>query len=158
VLHEPRVLFLDEPTSGLDPEVAREVRELIAGFRREGRTVLLCTHNLAEAEQLADLVGILRRRMLVFGPPGSLGTSRPEVALTLRGDPAPLLLPLRAVPGVTHVVQDGTVLRIGVAALQRETPVIVREVVRLGGELLAVHPVGLSLEAAYLRAVREEAG
>jgi hypothetical protein len=62
------------------------------------------------------------------------------------------------VPGVTHVVQDGTVLRIGVAALQRETPVIVREVVRLGGELLAVHPVGLSLEAAYLRAVREEAG
>ena len=55
VLHEPSVVFLDEPTAGLDPAGAREVRDLIADLKREGRTILLSTHNLAEAEALADL-------------------------------------------------------------------------------------------------------
>lgn len=70
LLHDPEVLFLDEPTSGLDPEGAREVRTLLGALRSEGRTILLCTHNLGEAAELADLIGVLRSRMLWFGPPG----------------------------------------------------------------------------------------
>ena len=66
LFHEPRVLFLDEPTAGLDPESALEVRELIARLKTEGRTIVVCTHNLDEAERLADWVGILRQRLLAF--------------------------------------------------------------------------------------------
>ena len=161
VLHEPRVLFLDEPTAGLDPAAAREVRGLIAGFRAEGRTILLCTHNLAEAEALADLVGILRRRMLAFGSPNALGPSRPGVVVRLGGsDPARLAAglaeALAALAGVTKVVAEGGALTLELAEPERLTPAVVREIVRRGGDILAVEPRVASLEESYLAAVRED--
>ena len=84
VLHEPPVIFLDEPTSDSTAS-ARDVRSLIAGFRAEGRTILLCTHNLQEAEQLADLIGVMRRRMLVFDPATELTAGEPRLTLSSRG-------------------------------------------------------------------------
>lgn len=56
LLHQPEVLFLDEPTSGLDPEAAHLVREFISDLGEEGRTIVLCTHNLNEADRLCDRV------------------------------------------------------------------------------------------------------
>ena len=56
LLHDPPVVSLDEPTSALDPEAAVAVREFIAGLGREGRTIVLCTHNLDEADRLCDRV------------------------------------------------------------------------------------------------------
>jgi ABC-2 type transport system ATP-binding protein len=61
LLHEPSVVFLDEPTAGLDPLAARMVRELIVGLKHTSRSIVLCTHDLDEAERLADTVMILRR-------------------------------------------------------------------------------------------------
>jgi ABC-2 type transport system ATP-binding protein len=72
LLHEPKVLFLDEPTAGLDPEAAREVRELILKLREEGRTILLPTHNLSEAEELCDRIAVLRTRMVALATPEGL--------------------------------------------------------------------------------------
>ncbi len=70
---EPELLFLDEPTTGLDPSARREVWQLVRGVRKEGRTVLLTTHYLDEAEQLADDVGILHRgRLVAEGRPEEL--------------------------------------------------------------------------------------
>ena len=157
VLHEPKVLFLDEPTSGLDPAVAREVRDLIAAFRTEGRTILLCTHNLAEAEALADLVGILRRRMLAFGTPAELSGDNRRVALRFRGDAAPVAEGLQHLPGVAGSSRRGPLLVVELEDPERDTPVLVREAVRLGGEVLEVRPLAPSLEEVYLRAVREPA-
>ncbi|HEY8600027.1 MAG TPA: ABC transporter ATP-binding protein [Thermomicrobiales bacterium] len=65
LLHEPAALFLDEPTSGLDPLGARAVRELIVGLKAANRTIILCTHDLDEAERLADEVAIVRRGRIV---------------------------------------------------------------------------------------------
>src|SRR5262249_15026772 len=65
LLTDPELLILDEPTSGLDPRGQLEVRQIIAALRRQGKTVLLCSHHLAEVEQLCDAVGILRRGRLV---------------------------------------------------------------------------------------------
>ena len=56
LLHEPAVLFLDEPTAGLDPLAARAVRELIQRLKHARRSIVLCTHDLDEAERLADQV------------------------------------------------------------------------------------------------------
>jgi ABC-2 type transport system ATP-binding protein len=166
VLHEPRVIFLDEPTSGLDPAGAREVRTLIAGLRAEGRTILLCTHNLSEAEELADLIGVMRQRMLVFGPRSALAAGAPRLEIELAGNAGPLAEALKALPVVRSCTAAGssraqrgdlTVLHLTLEHLERDTPQVIREVVRLGGEVLAVRPVATSLEEIYLRAVGESA-
>jgi ABC-2 type transport system ATP-binding protein len=65
LLHEPAALFLDEPTSGLDPLSARAVRDLIRDLKGANRSVILCTHDLDEAERLADEVAIIRRGRIV---------------------------------------------------------------------------------------------
>ena len=65
LIHEPAILFLDEPTSGLDPLAARSVRELILGLKRSNRSIILCTHDLDEAERLADQVAIIRQGHIV---------------------------------------------------------------------------------------------
>src|SRR6266581_1337274 len=65
LIHEPSILFLDEPTSGLDPLAARSVRELIVGLKHSSRSIILCTHDLDEAERLADQVAIIRKGKIV---------------------------------------------------------------------------------------------
>src|SRR4030095_15185577 len=88
LLHKPRIVLLDEPTAGLDPESAREVRELVLGLRGEGRTVLLCTHNLDEVERVADRVAVLRTRLIALGTPDALRQRlfAPRVHVTLAQD------------------------------------------------------------------------
>src|SRR6267378_1667332 len=64
-LIQPSVVFLDEPTAGLDPLAARMVRELIVGLKNASRSLVLCTHDLDEAERLADRVVILAHGRIV---------------------------------------------------------------------------------------------
>ena len=157
VMHEPRVIFLDEPTSGLDPAAAREVRELIRGFRSEGRTILLCTHNLAEAESLATLIGILRRRMLAFGRRGELAPEHPRISVALANSPDPYLTALRELSLVHGARVEGNELLIELPDPARNTPAIVRRLVELGAEVREVRPAGATLEEIYLAAVKEAA-
>ena len=154
VLHEPRVIFLDEPTSGLDPAGARDVRTLIAGLQAEGRTILLCTPNLSEAEELADLIGVMRRRMLVFGPRRAHRRRQADSRSSLRETPGPWSR-AQALPMDRSCAGSRQVLHLTLDEPGRDTPLVVREVVRLGGEILAVRPVATSLEEIYLRAVSE---
>jgi ABC-2 type transport system ATP-binding protein len=74
LVHDPQILLLDEPTTNMDPVAARSVRHLIVdSVRRRGRTVLLSTHNLVEAEELCDRIGIVRNgRLLLMGSPSEL--------------------------------------------------------------------------------------
>jgi ABC-2 type transport system ATP-binding protein len=73
LLHDPPVLFLDEPTIGVDPVAARNLRALIASLTRDGRTVLLTTHYMAEADELCDRIGVVARgRLLAEGTPAQL--------------------------------------------------------------------------------------
>lgn len=72
LLHEPEVLFLDEPTSGLDPQASRLVRDFIADLKNEGRTIILCTHNLEEADRLCDRVAVFSGHLLALDSPAVL--------------------------------------------------------------------------------------
>lgn len=65
LIHDPPVLLLDEPTSAMDPESARLVRDLIKDLKSTRRTILICTHNLSEAEELADNIAIIRQGKIV---------------------------------------------------------------------------------------------
>ena len=73
LLHDPDVLFLDEPTIGLDPVGAREVRETVAGLREQGKTVLLTTHYMYEADELCRRVAVIAGgRIVAEGTPAEL--------------------------------------------------------------------------------------
>ncbi len=73
LIHEPPVLLLDEPTSAMDPESSRLVRDEISRLRSARRAIIICTHNLAEAEALADSVAIIfQGRILVQGTQAEL--------------------------------------------------------------------------------------
>ena len=73
LLAEPAVLILDEPTAGLDPQSARNLRELITEIRSEGRTILLTTHYMEEADQLCDRVAIIDHgQIIALDPPSAL--------------------------------------------------------------------------------------
>ncbi len=73
--HNPPVLLMDEPTSAMDPESARLVRDAIHGLRSANRAIIICTHNLAEAEELADKIAIIHQgRIIISGEVEELKT------------------------------------------------------------------------------------
>ena len=152
LLHEPAVLFLDEPTSGLDPEAAFVVREAIASLRSSGRTIVLATHNLDEAERLADRIGFLRGRLLRVDSPARLRNASAghtvEVILTAP-PPPPLVEAIRAVPEVSEVSADGPTLTMTVADARRDTPTLVRRLVEAGADIVSVNERKATLELIY---------
>jgi len=161
LLHEPRVLFLDEPTSGLDPESARMVRESIAELRAEGRTVFLCTHNLIEADQLCDRVGIIRQHLLRVDTPEHLRQElwEPQITFRMRGRPPSYQALLGTLPFVRGVTSSGDTLTATLttgAARQEATAAMVRRLVEAGADLFAVGEAAHSLEDAYLTLLAEE--
>lgn len=159
LLHEPSVLFLDEPTSGLDPIAAREVHAVIETLRREGRTILLTTHRLVEAEQLADLVGILRGEMLVLDTFANLKRKmfghRLEVTLA-RVDGA-FASALGAI-GYAEVQVDTERLSIAIEDVRSDAPRIVATLVGAGAEIVGVREADHSLEDIYLGLLRDTPG
>lgn len=64
--HEPRILFLDEPTAGVDVELRREMWEMVRGLREQGVTIILTTHYIEEAEEMADRIGVINKGELVL--------------------------------------------------------------------------------------------
>src|SRR5690242_4379163 len=105
LLHEPQIIFLDEPTAGLDPEAARVVRDFIKELRTEGRTIFLTTHNLPEADELCDLIGVFRSRLLRLGTPANLRSGMFGMGTQVRvvGDAAPWLPTIQSLPFVKSV-------------------------------------------------------
>jgi ABC-2 type transport system ATP-binding protein len=97
ILHDPQVVVLDEPMSGLDPLGRREVRDIILGLKKEGRTVLFSTHILSDAEMLCDRVGVIvGGKLRGVGTPGEMvgiETQGMEILFELaaRGKSFPLL-------------------------------------------------------------------
>jgi len=75
LVHDPQVVLLDEPTANLDPEAAAVVRDVLLDLKERGRTVVVNTHRLEEAERVCDRVGILRTRLLRVGTPHELRTA-----------------------------------------------------------------------------------
>ncbi|MFQ6116914.1 MAG: ABC transporter ATP-binding protein [Candidatus Bipolaricaulia bacterium] len=157
LLHEPTLLFLDEPTSGLDPEAAREVRELIAQLRGEGRTIFLSTHNLAEAEQLCDRIAVIRTRLVALERPEGLRRRlfRRRVVVRLVDVDSAIIEAARGLESVQGLERDGDRLIVELAEPERERPELVRRIVEAGGRVLEVAEERHSLEEVYLSLVRE---
>jgi len=110
LLHDPQVLFLDEPTLGLDPIGARELRETIAELVRSGKTVLLTTHYMFEADQLCDRIAVIAKGEIVAeGTPTDLKanvTSGRVVEIEVFGVEEAAVERMRSVPGVVAVAVE----------------------------------------------------
>jgi ABC-2 type transport system ATP-binding protein len=160
LLHEPAALFLDEPTSGLDPLAARAVRDLVIALKHSSRSIILCTHDLDEAERLADTVVILRHGRMVAGDaPTALrsrGTARVTVHIELAESCPAALEALWWVPGVAGPLWETAGQMHGSAILTYTTadpaatnPRAVAQVIDAGGQVVAVTLSMRSLEDVY---------
>ena len=152
VLHDPELLLLDEPTSGLDPESSRAVLELVHEMTDEGKTVVMSTHLLLEAEGLADQVVIVEDgRDVVAGSTDDLMRRYwPSPTVVFQAENPDDLERLRDRDGVGTVVREGTRARVIVDDLAR-VPELVAFLVAAGARLTAVTPHRPSLEELYLR-------
>lgn len=158
MLHNPPVMLLDEPTSAMDPQSAKQVRDAILELRQDERTFLITTHNLAEAELLADTIAIIRNGRII-----ALGTFE-ELARTFVGVP---LMELRVngeaiglAHDLAHLVDIENVginwIRYRVPNPTVTNPLVIRKVIELGQEVVTLAAVSQSLEDVYLKAVEED--
>lgn len=157
LLHEPPVLLLDEPTSAMDPESARTVRDAIRTLRSDHRTIVLCTHNLTEAEELADQVAIIRRGKIVFNDTLAMMKRRllgPDEYEAVLSEPFGGDLPVLP-EGVTLLYRHENSFGFLIDAPDLRNPLLLQRLVESGARLKAFREVPRSLESAYLKAVTQ---
>jgi ABC-2 type transport system ATP-binding protein len=157
LIHSPQVLFLDEPTSAMDPQSAKTVRDAINELRSSSRAIVLCTHNLMEAESLADRIAIIKTgRIIALGTP-------PQLKRELLGDPLlelrlgqPLDGLLPAIESLVTIEDKGDDwLRYRTGAPGEVNPVLVSRLIEQGASIVTLSEVRRSLEEVYLRIVEE---
>jgi ABC-2 type transport system ATP-binding protein len=160
LLHDPEVLFLDEPTIGLDPLGAREVRETIAGLRDQGKTILLTTHYMYEADELCQRLAVIAGgRFAASGTPAELKArvvDRTVIEIESFGDLGQVLDRLRALPGVISVAteqrEQAEVILVQSSVGSELTHALLRELEGITlGKVIAREP---TLEDAYVELVQ----
>jgi ABC-2 type transport system ATP-binding protein len=158
LIHDPPVLFLDEPTTAMDPHSARTVRDAIAELRAARRTILLTTHNLVEAETLADRIVVVHGGTII-----AEGT-RAQLSRQLLGDPiwelrlgAPadhLAALLGDIASIEAIGEDWVQYRC--ADARTVNPRIIERVAARGMPIVALSELPRSLEDVYLSIVADE--
>src|SRR3990172_5445624 len=158
MLHDPPGVLLDEPTSAMDPQSAKLVRDAIADLRSDNRAIIMCTHNLSEADSLADTIAIIRKGSIIAN--GTTDALKDQLL-------GPALMELRltsSVNGLTENISDlVTVVEQGENWLRYSTPRpeevnprLLAQLSREGVPVLTLSEAPRSLEAVYLRAVEED--
>ncbi|GAB4577646.1 MAG: ABC transporter ATP-binding protein [Anaerolineales bacterium] len=153
ILHEPQLLFLDEPTSGLDPEMSRLVRDFISELKNEGRTIVLCTHNLDEADRLCDRIAVIKARLLALDTPKALRQKlygRASV-FHLKQIQEPYQTKIESLPFVQKVQTVDNKIVVHLDEPETHNPEIIRQLVELGADIQFVGEVRRTLEDVYLQ-------
>jgi ABC-2 type transport system ATP-binding protein len=154
LVHEPQVIFLDEPTSGLDPESARTVRDAVAELAAEGRTIVLCSHNLAEVERLCTRVAVVRGRLLALAPVSELRRVGSALEVRVEGEAGRFLPALEALPFRPHALAEGGLLRVMLED-EAQAPDVLACLVGAGARVRSAVPAARPLEEVYLELIRE---
>jgi ABC-2 type transport system ATP-binding protein len=160
LLHEPDVLFLDEPTSGLDPEAIRDVLDLIAELAAEGRTIVLCTHFLGEADRLAHRMAVmLNGKVQAFGTTADLAAAMwhgTAVNLEVRPDQVEIAGALATqAAGIIGCATDGDHLVVRVND-RADTAALVSLLTTRGIDVFAVVPRPATLEDVYFEVLARQ--
>jgi len=155
LVHEPEVIFLDEPTSGLDPQSARTVRDAVAELAAEGRTLVLCSHNLAEVERLCTRVAVVKGHLRTVASLTELRREGLALEVLLEGESARFLPALAALPFAPGLLPEGSRLKVTLSE-EAQAPAVVAALVGAGARVHSVTRAVRPLEEAYLELVRED--
>jgi len=155
LLHEPDLIFLDEPTSGLDPAASRRLREFLLRLKAEGRTILLTTHNLAEAERVADRIVVMKRNLIAVDTPEELHRRLfgNRTRFVVDGISEEQLTSIRSFPFVQDAQCENGELLVTQDDPDSGNPVLVSELARQGAKIKWVTDDKASLEDIYLELV-----
>jgi ABC-2 type transport system ATP-binding protein len=154
LVHDPKVIFLDEPTSGLDPESARTVRDAVAELATEGRTIVLCSHNLSEVERLCERVAIIQGRLLAMAPLRELRRAGHALDIRVEGDAARLVPELAKLAFTPSVLTEGGRLKVMLTD-DAQAPDVVACLVSAGARVHSAVPSHRPLEEVYLELIRQ---
>jgi ABC-2 type transport system ATP-binding protein len=157
LVHAPQVIFLDEPTSGLDPESARTVRDAVAELASEGRTLVLCSHNLAEVERLCSRVAVIKNRLRTVAPVKDLKREGLQLEVHLQGEASAFVAALATLPFAPKSLSEGPVLRVMLES-EEQAPEVLAALVLAKARIYTATRAARPLEEAYLELVREEDG
>ncbi len=155
MLHDPSVLLLDEPTSAMDPHSAKLVRDAVLSLRHHRRAIVICTHNLAEAEMLADRIAIIRRGEIVTqGAPS-------ELKAQLLGPPLMELRLAGPVDGVVDAISNLVDIesygkdwvQYATHEPRRINPLVLKAVTAYEADVVTLSAAPQSLEDVYLQVV-----
>jgi ABC-2 type transport system ATP-binding protein len=150
----PELLFLDEPTTGLDPQSRRQLWDLIERFKADGRSILLTTHYMDEAERLCDRVAIVDHgRTIALGTPRELIEGlRAEHVLEFALAPDSRLdeVPLRRLEGVCRADRRNGTYHLQVEELHRAMPALLQELRRQGAQLAELRTHSATLEDVFV--------
>jgi ABC-2 type transport system ATP-binding protein len=157
MLHDPPVLLMDEPTSAMDPHSAKLVRDSILSLRTQDRAIVLCTHNLAEAEILADRIAIIHRGEIVIG-----GTVA-QLKRQLLGLPTYEIRAAGSVDGMASLIGDLAPLtgrgrdwiRYRTDRAHEINPILLDRLGAAGIPVLTLSEVPRSLEEVYLQVIEQ---
>jgi ABC-2 type transport system ATP-binding protein len=154
LIHEPRVLFLDEPTVGLDPQARLALWDILRALHAEGRTIIMTTHYMEEADRLCERVAIMHQgRLLALDTPQQLKSRAPGgtlVELVLDGDATAVAIRARQRPGVGSAEAQGSVLRIYADRGGELIPTLIRDAGDEGREVRDIHLSPPSLETLFI--------
>lgn len=154
LIHGPEVLFLDEPTVGLDPQARLDLWDILRSLHGQGRTIVLTTHYMEEADRLCERVGIVDKgRLLAVDSPASLKARAPGgtlVELTLDGDAAPLLEVARAAAGIPDIEAQASVLRTHTERPGETIAALLRVAAEAGRSAQDIRLVPPSLESLFI--------
>jgi len=154
LIHDPEILFLDEPTMGLDPQARHKVWELLGELRAQGRTLLLTTHYMEEADRLCDRIAVLHQgRLLAIGTPETLKAQAPGgtlIELSMDGG-AQAALPLaQTVAGIERVEAQNGTLRAYAARGSEAAADLLRAAESGGQRVTAIKIAPPSLETLFI--------
>jgi ABC-2 type transport system ATP-binding protein len=154
LIHEPEILFLDEPTVGLDPQARLALWEVLRSLHDQGRTIIMTTHYMEEADRLCDRLAIVDHgKLLALDTPAGLKARAPGgtlVEVTLDGDASPVLPGVQAVPGLSRASVKGNELQVYAERAGEAIPVILRAADQAGRCPLDIRLTPPSLETLFV--------
>lgn len=150
LMHEPDLLLLDEPTTGVDPVSRREFWRILAGLHRDGKTVLVATPYMDEAERCGSLAFLSGGRISREGSPAQIKAVVPGTLLEITtSQPRAVLAAVAAMPGVRSAHLYGDLVRTLWTGDERGSEELIVRLIDLGLPITAVRPVRIDMEAAF---------
>jgi ABC-2 type transport system ATP-binding protein len=154
LMHEPDIIFLDEPTVGLDPQARLDLWEILRDLHRRGRTIVMTTHYMDEADRLCDRLAIIDQgKLLALDTPRALKARAPGgtlIEVVLDGDAAPAGEIAETIDGISHVEANDGLLRVQSSRGGQTLPALIEAAETCGRTVTDIHLLQPSLETLFV--------